>query len=244
MAIKKLLLLLIAAVGLSGCIVAHGKIKAEGQDVTITPQVGNFDAINVSSAFELNYTVGTPASVTCTAPASIVQYVKIETSGSTLKCYYFAPDNQQTDWNGRKVVVNVCAPSVNDFKASGASVVNINSPLSSKSIEFIASGASLISVASVKSNELEIDLSGASNISIGQVDVANLEVDASGASKTTVSGKATKIDVEVSGASTCDIRKLAISGGKIKASGASEVNANASADKCKISTSGASTVNH
>lgn len=244
MKIKKTIALIIALIALSGCMIAHGKIKAEGADVTITPEVGKFHAINVSTALELNYTVGTPASVSFTAPASIAQYVKIETSGTTLKCYYSTPDKQSIDWNGRKVVINVCAPAVSDFKASGASSINIKSPLSDKSLDFNASGASHISVGSVKSEELDVDISGASNVSISKADVAELEVGASGASEANISGKAAKAEIEVSGASSCNIRNLTISGGKIEASGASVVNANSSAAKCKISTSGASKVNY
>lgn len=225
-------------------IAAKGKIKAEGPDVTVTPKVGKFGAIDVSSAFELNYTAGSTASVSFTAPESISQYVKIETSEGVLRCYYSDPGHQRTDWNGRNVVVNVTAPGVDDFKASEASSINIKSPLSAKNMEFEASGASKISAGSVKASKCDVEAKGASGISIASVDAAQLEIEVSGASSATVGGKAAEVEIEANGASSCDARSLTISGGKINSSGASTVKANSTASRCRISTSGASTVKY
>lgn len=244
MTIKKTIALIIATTCLCSCSIAQDRIKAEGADLTITPKVGKFDAINVGSAFELNYTVGKSASVSFTAPASLSQYVKVETSGGTLNCYYSTPNNQNTDWNGRKVVINVTAPAVDEFKSSGASSIKISSALSAKELEFKASGASTISAGNITSTKCNVDASGASNITIGNADVADLEIELSGASSAKVSGKAGDVDIDVSGASSCNIRNLAISSGEIETSGASNVNANSSARNCKTSTSGASKVTY
>lgn len=234
--------LLITILCFSCNVAAKGKLKAEGPDVTVTPKVGSFNAIDVSSAFELNYTVGGTASVSYTAPSSISQYVKVETSDGILRCYYSTPGYQQTDWNGRKVVVNVTAPAVTEFEASGASSINIKSPLSAKSLEFEASGASRISAGSLKASECEIEVSGASGISITSVVVGKLEIEVAGASNAKVGGKAAEAEIKASGASSCDVEGLILSGGRIKASGASTVKANRTASSCKISTSGASNV--
>lgn len=236
--------LLITILCISCNVAAKGKLKAEGPDVTVTPEVGRFDAIDVSSAFELNYTVGATASVSYTAPESISQYVKVETSGGVLKCYFSSPGIQHTDWNGRNVVINVTAPGVDDFKASGASSITIKSRLSAKSLEFEASGASKISAAGVKAAKCDIDAKGASTISIASVDAAQLEIEVSGASCATVGGKAAEVEIEANGASSCDARNLNISGGKINASGASTIKANSTASRCRISTSGASKVKY
>lgn len=244
MTIRKILTMLIASTCLCGCMIAQDKIKATGEDVTITPNVGKFTAISVGSAFELNYTADATTSVTVTAPSSISQYVKVETSGGKLNCYYSTPQHISTEWNNRKVVVNVTAPGVNDFKASGASSINIKSPISAKRLRFGSSGASKISAGNLTSAKCDIDLSGASNITIGNVDTAELEIELSGASGAKISGKADDVEIELSGASNCDVRALTISGGEIEMSGASNVNANSSARNCRISTSGASKVNY
>ena len=244
MTIRKILTMLIAATCLCGCMTAQDKMKATGEDVTITPEVGKFNAISVSSAFELNYTAGASTSVTVTAPSSISQYVKVETSGGKLNCYYSAPQYKSTEWNDRKVVVNVTAPAVNDFQASGAASIDIKSPISAKRLSFGSSGASRISMGNATSSKCDIDLSGASNITIGNIIATELEIELSGASEAKISGKADNVEIELSGASNCDIKALNISGGKIKTSGASNVKANSSARNCKVSTSGASEVNY
>ena len=244
MKIHKFIAMIIAATCLCGCMSAQGKIKAEGKDVTISPKVGKFESISVSSAFELNYTSGSAVSVTVTAPESVSQYVKVETSAGKLNCYYSNPDDQSIDWSGRKVVIDVTAPMVNDFQASGASGIIIKNPLSTKHLSFKSSGASRISAGKAVASKCDVDLSGASNITIGRIEASELEIDLSGASMAKISGKADLVDIEVSGSSSCNISGLAVTGGEIEASGASNVNANNSASKCKASTSGASKISY
>lgn len=262
---KKIILSLLAAICFVGCAIAHAKITAEGPDVTLTPKAGSFNAISVSSSFELNYTEGNSTSISVTAPKSIAQYVKVETNGQKLNCGLSLPDNTSIDLKGRKVVVNVTAPGVKKFKASGASSITVRSPLSggdmalkasgassitvgnqlsASSIDIEASGASNISTGSILAKSCEIEASGASSISVDKIDAVKLEVECSGASKARISGIAKTVDIDVSGASDCDLSKLDISVGAIEASGVSTVKANSTAKNCKVSASGNSKVNY
>lgn len=219
---RKFISILLAAVCLCSCAVAESKITAEGPDVTLNPKTGPFDAISAGSVFVVNYTEGAVTAVSVTVPSSLAKYTKVETSGNKLKCYF---DNNGTDasinLNGRKVVVNVTAPGVSMFRASGASTININSSLSASDIELDTSGASsIVTRHPIKTKDIDIEASGASNILLAGLTTGVCEIEASGSAKITV-GKVTTTDMDItaSGASKADIAGLTTDDCTISVSG-------------------------
>lgn len=166
------LLMLSAVAGVNAQAIIHDK------DAELR-QVGDFEGIEVSSAFEVQISQGNDNSVAISAPGEVNREgIKTEVRGGILHIWY---DNKK--WfkgNGRKLRAYVSAKNFRLIGASGACDVLINGELKSEELLIRLSGASDFK-GTVRAKDLKIDLSGASDIVIkGSAD--NLAIDASGAS--------------------------------------------------------------
>lgn len=242
---------------------SNDKITASGPDVTETRKTAAFSKLEVSNAIEVIYTVGKQTKVSVTAPQSIMPYVRTEVKGNTLKCYIKTDNNYNINFNNHKVVMNITAPAICDFDLSGASSVKVTNELTGLSeLEIDLSGASKMTVGTIKVSKLEIDLSGASNLDItsaavtkADIDISgasNLEIDkaaanrmdieCSGASKADIAGKVQYCSIDVSGASSANLSNLIFADGSVEASGASKLTLNKNSVASSMESSGGASV--
>lgn len=220
-------------------------IVATGADRTRTIAVRPFTELEVSSAIEVDFTVGRDISVSVTAPESILPYVEVKNDGKSLRCRINAGKDASLDLKGRELKISIIAPMVTDVEINGASSVKFLSPVSGvKKFDADLSGASRISITKMDVPQAYVEASGASNASIASIKTQNLEVEANGASTVKIAGKATTVDVDASGASSVDIKNLIVGGGSVEASGASSVSGHTSLKNCALDKSGASSINY
>lgn len=163
--------------------------------------VGDFNAVDVSSAIELQLSQGDENVVAVSAPGEENKDgIKTEVRNGVLRIWY-----DQKKWfrgAGRQVRVYVSAKELNKISASGACDVNINGEL--------------------KSEVLSLHLSGASDFK-GTVNASSLKVDLSGASDVVVRGRVSDLKIGASGASHFKGYDLAAENCRIDASGASDI---------------------
>jgi hypothetical protein len=163
--------------------------------------VGDFDAIDVSSAIDLQVSQGDENSVAVSAPGEQNKAgIKTVVKNGVLRIWY-----EQKNWlkgNGRRIRAYVSVKSLKKIGASGACDVTINGPL--------------------KSDEFFVSLSGASDFK-GEVQAGSLKFDLSGASDVVVKGKATDVSIDASGASHFKGYDLEAENCRIDASGASDI---------------------
>jgi hypothetical protein len=186
-----ILLIVLAA----GCKIGNiGGIKGSGNVKTESRNASGFKEIKAENAVELEITVQKDFSLTVEADDNLLDQVKTEVSGSTLK---ISTNNSINSKN--KIKIKISLPELTDLDVSGASTANI-SGVKTDSLELDASGASRIKVdGEVKS--LDATASGASGIDAENLKTENAKADASGASHVTVSPTG-ELDAEASGAST------------------------------------------
>lgn len=161
----------------------------------------NFDAIELSNAFDVYLTQGSEESVAVSA--SEPKYrdnIKVEVKGGVLIIRY---DNKGK-WNtgNKKLKAYISFKQLNKLNVSGACDVYI--------------------VDNWKADNLKIDLSGASNLK-GQTTAQKLMIDLSGASDLTLTGTVGQLNVEASGASDFKGYDLAVDFCNARASGASDI---------------------
>jgi hypothetical protein len=163
--------------------------------------VGDFHAIDVSSAIDLQLSQGNENSVAVSAEGDQNKAnIKTVVKNGVLKIWY-----EQKHWRwggGRKIRVYVAAKNLDKVTASGACDVRINGELTSKA--------------------LLVGLSGASDFK-GRVNTGSLKFDLSGASDVVVSGKAGDLSIGASGASHFKGYELVADNCRIDASGASDI---------------------
>lgn len=161
----------------------------------------NFEAIEISNAFDVYLSQGNEESVAVSA--SETKYrdnIKVEVRGGVLIIGY----DKQLKWNSgsKKLKAYISFKQLNRVKVSGACDVFV--------------------VDEWKAENLKIDLSGASNLK-GKMNFHKLVVDLSGASDMQLSGTVGQLIVEASGASDFKGFELSVDFCTAKASGASDI---------------------
>jgi hypothetical protein len=188
---------------LSGALLARAqepKVVFHDKDAQLR-DVGDFHAIDVSSAIDLQISQGNENSVAVSAEGDENRAaIKTQVRNGVLKIWY---EEKRWRWgNNRKARVYVSAKQLDRIVASGACDVTVNGVLDSR--------------------ELVIGLSGASDFK-GKVNTGSLKFDLSGASDVVVGGSAGDVNIEASGASHFKGYDLAAENCRIDASGASDI---------------------
>lgn len=161
----------------------------------------NFQAIELSSAFDVYLTQSNEESVAVSASEpKYRENIKVDVKGGVLIIRY---DNKGK-WNSgnKKLKAYISFKQLDKLNVSGACDVYI--------------------VGDWKANNLKIDISGATNLK-GKMDAQKLMVDLSGASDLTLTGTVGQLNIEASGASDFKGFDLAVDYCNAKASGASDI---------------------
>ena len=186
---------------ISGVFLVNAQTVFHDKDAELR-QVGDFEGVQVSSAFELQLSQGNENSVAVSAPGDVNRAgIKTEVKKGILHIWY---DNK--NWikgGGRKLRAYVSAKNIKLIAASGACDVNINGE--------------------VRSDELAITLSGASDFK-GTVIAKDLKIDLSGASDLVIKGSAANLSIDASGASHLKGYDLITENCRVDASGATDIN--------------------
>jgi hypothetical protein len=190
-------------------------IKGSGTSKIEQRNVTGFNEIEAGGAMNLKVDAGKEFSVTVEADDNLLQYIKTEVSGNTLKIYSEGKISPTAKLN-----VKISMPALEGLDVSGASeanIVNVKADL----LELKASGASEINIVG-EANELKAEASGASEINAENLRTVSADVDASGASSAIVSAN-DRLAADASGASkiyyTGEPKNI-----KQNASGASSIN--------------------
>lgn len=169
------------------------KIKGSGVTKVEKREVSGFKKIEVSGAIEVEVTAQKDFSVDVEADDNLLEYVKTEVDGETLKIY-----TKSRIWKHNKIRVTISMPELTETEVSGASKITANN-IKTDSFKIDVSGASKIDL-NGEANNLKIESSGASKINAENLKVANANVDVSGASNITVNATE-EVQAEASGAS-------------------------------------------
>lgn len=190
-------------------------IKGSGTSKTEQRSVTGFKEIEAGGAVNLEVDAQKDFSVTVEADDNLLQYIKTEVSGNTLKIYSEGKISPTAKLN-----VKISMPELTGLDVSGASDAKVTN-VKADSLELKASGASEIIIGG-EARELKADASGASKINAENLKTQNADVDANGASAATVTAT-DQLNVQASGAS-----KISYTGEpknvKQDSSGASSIN--------------------
>lgn len=165
-----------------------GTIKSEQRNVS------GFTKIDAGGAVRMEIVTQGDYAFTIEADDNLLQFVRTEVNGDTLKIYTKGKTSSKTG-----VKVKISMPALDGLSVSGASSAVV-SAVKSDSINLEASGASKIKIDGQAEN-LTVDASGASGIDAENLRVENGAVSASGASNATISA-ANRLEADASGAST------------------------------------------
>lgn len=169
-------------------------IHGSGNSGSETRNVSGFTKIQTGGAINVEVSAQKDFSVVVEGDDNLLQFIKTETSGDTLKIYTEDKINPKS-----RIIVKISMPAIDEAEVSGASNAVISN-VQSESLKLEASGASKITVDGTATN-LKSETSGASGIYADSLNVENADVEANGASKTVVSAN-NELKADASGASS------------------------------------------
>lgn len=218
---KVLLFSMIIFVFASGCReISSRRERGSGNLQSQTRTVSGFSSIDVSGAIDVYVRQDSATSVKVEADDNILQYVEVNTNGSTLEIYTTERIRIRPS---RKIKVYVTNPIYHSFEASGASNIIGESPITS-------------------GETLRIKLTGASDGKF-ELDAPKISVELTGASNLTLRGRTKDLDAGASGASGINSFDLLTENSDVDLSGASHAEVFASVS-LRGSVSGASSVDY
>ncbi len=210
-------------------------VKGSGNVVSREIRVDTFSAVEVSSAFQVNMTVGPAAAVTVRVDDNLVDLLDVGVDGDTLHVG-LEPNTGTTD---ATLEADVTVTALDALSVSGAATVAVADPLASHDLAVTVSGASrLFAGLGIERGGLEI--SGASHVELSG-SAAALEVTVSGASDLEAADLSIgELTIDLSGASHAAVTvRTSLSAG---ASGASNLIYSGSPEITRSDTSGASSI--
>ncbi len=164
--------------------------------------IGDFDAIDVSHAFKVEFSSEIPEGMAeLTAPANLFDCIKCEVDDGSLEVRY-----------SRNVRLGADADSP---------VVRLSSSESFESLD-LSGTARMVCKDTLRLEDLEIDISGATGLDM-LLTAKDLYLDISGASSVTLAGVCDKLAVDISGASHADSEALKAGLCEVDCSGASRL---------------------
>lgn len=190
-------------------------VRGNGDVEKETRNIRSFDAIDISSAFDVELTQSNNESLVIEADENVMDHIYTEVVGGTLKIY-----TKGNIRNVKTMKAYISFKMISEIEVSGAcDIVGMNK-MKFNEFSFDASGASEIELSFTATN-VELDLSGASEINFsGYADV--LEIDASGA----VDIRALDFEVkncEIDASGACTVKVFVTEDLEIEASGATTI---------------------
>lgn len=168
-------------------------IKGSGIVKTEKREISGFKKVDISRAINVEIIAQKDFNVEVEADENLLEYIKTEVSGDTLKIYSVKRIKPTT-----KTRVIIAMPELTGAEISGASKL-FASNIKTDSFNLDTKGASKIEL-SGEVNKLNIDSKGASKIEAENLKSANANLDLSGASKVTINATE-EIRIDASGAS-------------------------------------------
>ncbi|MEJ7860266.1 MAG: head GIN domain-containing protein [Pyrinomonadaceae bacterium] len=180
--------------GLGGTNNLGGDVRGSGTLKSEPRSVSGFNKVDASGALNVELTVQKDFSVVIEADDNLLQYIKTEVRGDTLKIYTDGKISMQN-----KASIKISMPEVKGLSISGASTASVSN-VKADALDLDASGASKITIDG-EAKDLTAEASGASEINAEKLRVENADVEATGASSATISA-ANELKADASGASS------------------------------------------
>lgn len=213
-----------------------GSIVGNGPIVTTTYDLGDFNGVEVSNAFEFEISQSKTYGISVSTHQNVVDNLDITKSGTSL--IVRLKDGRFTTPSPK---VTVTLPDLQKLVISGASKGNVRDFKSTNDLTVRISGASQVNM-NIEAGVTKLDISGSSKLT-GSLKARDTRLTVSGASRCELNGACGPAEIGVSGASQVNSANFIMLDTNVNLSGASSATIN-SKGTLNVDVSGASTLNY
>lgn len=189
-------MVLVMALGLSGCIVR--KVDS-GPERTESRDVSGFEEVSFSGYGSMEVKQGSRYQLKLSGPSDVLERVDTEVRGDTLYIEWDTPRFTLLGVTEPDLEIELTVPDLSRLEVSGAGDVSIGG---------------------LETKVLELDLSGATDLFVTDLDAEELVVDMSGAGSAELDGVVKNQEATISGVGSYDGRDLESETARVEMSGA------------------------
>jgi Putative auto-transporter adhesin, head GIN domain len=251
------LLLVIFAAGCGGVAGLGGEVTGSGNPVTKQYDYSDFSGVRVDNAFAATVTRGDAFAVSVTVDDNLVEYLRIEVKGDTLRIGL----DPTVSYHNTTLKATVTMPSLRALEVNGGASADVQGFASQDALDLLLSGAGKADFSGISAGKVGIEVSGGAHLS-GGLQAQELNGEVSGAGQVSFEGSASRAKLEASGAGKLDLKDfnvqeadLQLSGGangtvsvtgtlNVEASGGAHLDYYGSPTVSKMDVSGGAQVNH
>ncbi len=206
-----------AAAAAAGCSKAHS--QESGPTIERDFQVGNFERIALSGAYDVTVRTGAEPSVHARGSQRMIEQMVVEVHGDTLRIHPQKRSGTGFNRGSRgKVALTVTVPRLSAAQLAGSGDIQVDR---------------------VTGESFEGGISGSGNLSIGAVEVGRLKMGISGSGRAEARGRASQAQYDIAGSGAIDARDVATETAAVSIAGSGDVTAHATrAAKVDIAGSG------
>ncbi len=188
------LLLLVAAVSLTGCHFRHDQVKGSGRRAIEKRDISPFTSLSLEGAYNVSVVCQQNLSFEIEADDNILPLLQVEVSNNVLRI-----KSIKNYSISQPVAVKIGVPNIEGLSVSGAGKIDITGMKNDK-FEIDSSGAPTITV-SGDTKMVDIDSSGAAKIDAHKLHASRAVVDSKGVSQIDIE-VTEHLDVTISGPSS------------------------------------------
>jgi hypothetical protein len=167
-----ILLLVVLAISLGGCVIAPGRTVEE------TREVSGFNRVVLSGVGHVNLTQGDAELLTVRAPRNVMRRIRTEVRGDTL--YLEVKTGLFTIVQDRTIEYDVTVKEIEGLRISGSGSVESDS-IQTGMLEISVSGSGDLAIDDLDAERLELSISGSGNFrSAGRADIQLITISGSG----------------------------------------------------------------
>lgn len=212
---KKIVLFALAAILCASCIHVNinsrkglKPIKGEGEVITRSFDLKDFDKIIISGAAEATFVQSSEWEVSLRTHENIFDYLDYYVKGGTL--YLEIKDHRPI--NTREYKLNIKAPDLAGITVNGAAELNIPVGLKHEGdVKLEVNGAGDLDLACISCSNLALTCNGAADVDL-QVETESVAVKVNGAGDVNIGGVTVDASFEVNGVGSVDATDLTVSG--------------------------------
>ena len=208
-------------------------VKGSGPSVEKVISISDFNAIDVSSGFDVILVQGSTESLTLTAQENLFEYITARVENGTLKIY-----TEHNIWSTRPMKARISFKDIKGLKVSGGGDIYGETPINAEALEVTVSGGGDIK-SEINSEQLKCRITGGGDAEIsGKINDYNLNISGGGDLKSKVisaeitcrmvgggdihlinEAKSSKGDIEINGGGDLDMKinaemlRCSVSGG-------------------------------
>jgi hypothetical protein len=192
-----------------------GTVTGSGTPATKTFDHTGFTGLRVDSAFRAEVTRGDAFAVSVTVDDNIVQHLRVEVDGDTLRIGL----EPGYDYVDATLSATVTMPTLTALEVDGAAKADASGFAAGDPLDLRASGDGSVALTGARTSDVSLDVSGAADVS-GDLAAKQIGGNVSGAGEVTLTGSAEALALEASGAGkleldglTAQLADLQLSGG-------------------------------